>query len=130
MADTEGAGQAKQYANKLDIRFTYLTNGEGIYQVDMAIGEERYVSQYPSPDVLWDLSFSEQSGWRDHFAAVPYNDRGGTFLSRYYQDTAIDRVLEVIAKGKGRILLTLATGTGKTFVSGRDDDGNPAPYMT
>ena len=97
MADTEGVGQAKQYANKLDIRFTYSINGEGIYQVDMATSEETYVSQYPSPDALWDPTFSEQSEWRDHFAAVPYNDRGGTSQSRYYQDTAIDRVLEVIA---------------------------------
>ena len=70
MADTEGVGQAKQYASKLGVRFTYSTNGEGIYQIDMATGEETYVSQYPSPDALWDLTFSEQSEWRDRFPVV------------------------------------------------------------
>jgi len=117
MADTEGVGQAKQYASKLGVRFTYSTNGESIYQIDMATGEEIYVSQYPSPDALWDLTFSEQSEWRDRFAAVPYDDRGGTSQPRYYQDTAIDCVLEAIAEGESRILLTLATGTGKTFIA-------------
>ena len=59
----------------------------------------------------------KQNAWRDRFAAVPFEDRGGYFQSRYYQDIAIERVLEAIAANKPRILLTLATGTGKTFIA-------------
>src|SRR5713101_5429197 len=61
--------------------------------------------------------FAEANAWRDRFAAVPFEDRGGFFQPRYYQDIAIDRVLEAIAADKSRILLTLATGTGKTFIA-------------
>ena len=57
------------------------------------------------------------NAWRDRFAAVPFEDKGGYFQSRYYQDIAIERVLEAIAAEKQRILLTLATGTGKTFIA-------------
>jgi hypothetical protein len=55
--------------------------------------------------------------WRDRFAAIPFEDQGGTWQGRYYQDIAITRVLEAIAAGRDRILLTLATGTGKTFIA-------------
>jgi type I restriction enzyme, R subunit len=55
--------------------------------------------------------------WRDRFAAVPFEDKGGYIQGRYYQDIAIERVMEAIAAGKQRILLTLATGTGKTFIA-------------
>jgi type I restriction enzyme R subunit len=55
--------------------------------------------------------------WRDRFAAVPFEDKGGTWQGRYYQDIAITRVLEAIGSGQDRILLTLATGTGKTFIA-------------
>ena len=114
---TEGVGQAKNYAGKLAIRFTYSTNGQGIYGIDMVEGTEGEVSRYPTPDELWNLTFAEQNVWRDRFAAIPFEDRGGYFQSRYYQDIAIERVLESIAAGKQRILLTLATGTGKTFIA-------------
>ena len=114
---TEGVGQAKDYAGKLAIRFTYSTNGQGIYGIDMQEGTEGEVPQYPTPDELWNLTFAEQNAWRDRFAAVPFEDRGGYFQGRYYQDIAIERVLESIAAGKQRILLTLATGTGKTFIA-------------
>lgn len=114
---TEGVGQAKDYAQKLAIRYTYATNGQGIYALDMHTGHEGEVSKYPTPDELWTKTFAEQSAWRDRFAAVPFEDRGGYFQGRYYQDIAIERVLESIAAGKDRILLTLATGTGKTFVA-------------
>jgi type I restriction enzyme R subunit len=72
---------------------------------------------FPTPHELWNLTFAEQNAWRDRFAAVPFEDRGGYFQSRYYQDIAIERVLEAIAAGRDRILLTLATGTGKTFIA-------------
>ncbi len=117
LPDTEGLAQAKKYAAKLQTRFAYATNGAGIYQVDMTTGAEQYVSQYPTPDELWNRVFAEQNVWRDRFAAIPFEDKGGYWQARYYQDIAIRRVLEAIAAGQDRILLTLATGTGKTFIA-------------
>ena len=114
---TEGVAQAKQYAAKLAIRHTYSTNGQGIYAIDMATGSEGEVAAYPSPDTLWQMTFAEANAWRDRFAAIPFEDRGGTWQGRYYQDIAIGRVLDAIAGGRDRILLTLATGTGKTFIA-------------
>jgi type I restriction enzyme, R subunit len=118
---TEGVGQAKSYATKLAVRFAYATNGQKIYGIDMATGTEGDLAHYPSPDELWDLTFAEadvaDAVWRDRFAAIPFEDQGGTWQGRYYQDIAINRVLESIAAGRDRILLTLATGTGKTFIA-------------
>ena len=114
---TEGVGQAKSYAAKLAVRFTYATNGQAIYGIDMVSGAEGDVAQYPSPDDLWGLTFAEVNAWRDRFARIPFEDKGGTWQGRYYQDIAITRVLEAIAAGHDRILLTLATGTGKTFIA-------------
>ncbi|WP_322629114.1 EcoAI/FtnUII family type I restriction enzme subunit R [Halothiobacillus sp.] len=114
---TEGVGQAKDYSDKLAIRFAYSTNGQGIYGIDMQSGAEAEISHYPTPDELWAHTFATQNAWRDRFAAVPFEDRGGYFQSRYYQDIAIERVLAAIADHQSRILLTLATGTGKTFIA-------------
>ncbi|MCE5308961.1 MAG: DEAD/DEAH box helicase family protein [Acidobacteriales bacterium] len=114
---TEGVAQAKNYAGKMAIRHTYATNGQGIYGIDMQTGREGEISQYPTPDELWNMTFAAANAWRDRFAAVPFEDKGGFFLPRYYQDIAINRVLEAIAADKPRILLTLATGTGKTFIA-------------
>ena len=72
---------------------------------------------YPSPDDLWNLTFAKQNAWRDRFAAVPFEDKGGSHPSRYYQDIAVERVMQAMAEHKPRILLTLATGTGKTFIA-------------
>ena len=117
LPDTEGLGQAKKYAGKLQTRFAYSTNGVGIYQVDMTTGAEQYIAAYPTPDELWNVVFAEQNVWRDRFAVIPFEDRGGQWQARYYQDIAIRRVLEAIAARQSRILLTLATGTGKTFIA-------------
>jgi type I restriction enzyme R subunit len=114
---TEGVAQAKNYAGKLAIRFTYSTNGRGIYRIDMEEGTEGELPAFPTPDELWNLTFAEENAWRDRFAAVPFEDRGGYFQPRYYQDIAISRVMEAVAAGLERILLTLATGTGKTFIA-------------
>ena len=75
------------------------------------------LSAFPSPDALWAATFATQNAWRDRFAAVPFEDKGGYWQGRYYQDIAIDRVLAAIAQGQSRILLTLATSTGKTFIA-------------
>ena len=117
LPDTEGVGQAKKYAEKLQTRFAYSTNGAGIYQVDMTTGAEQYVTGYPTPDELWNRVFAQRNVWRDRFAAIPFEDKGGYWQARYYQDIAIRRALEAIAAGQNRILLTLATGTGKTFIA-------------
>ncbi|HJN07148.1 MAG TPA: DEAD/DEAH box helicase family protein [Pirellulaceae bacterium] len=114
---TEGVAQAKNYADKLAVRFTYSTNGQGIYGIDMQEGIEGELPHFPTPDELWNLTFAEANAWRDRFAVVPFEDRGGYFQGRYYQDIAIERTLEAIAGGQDRILLTLATGTGKTFIA-------------
>jgi type I restriction enzyme R subunit len=114
---TEGVAQAKDYATKLALRWAYATNGQGIYGIDMQTGKEGEESRYPTPDELWNMTFAEANAWRDRFSAVPFEDRGGYFLPRYYQDIAIERVMEAIANDRQRILLTLATGTGKTFIA-------------
>ena len=114
---TEGVGQAKDYAQKMSIRYTYATNGKGIYEIDMETGAERNVPHYPTPQELWDRTFAVQNTWRDLFAAVAPHDKGGMYDGRFYQTTAIEKSLEAIAAGRDRILLTLATGTGKTMIA-------------
>jgi type I restriction enzyme R subunit len=114
---TLGVAQAKDYAGKLAIRFTYASNGQGIYAIDMQTGQEGETPHYPTPDQLWNLTFATPNAWRDRFAAIPFEDRGGYFRGRYYQDIAVERVLAALAEGRDRILLTLATGTGKTFIA-------------
>ncbi len=113
---SEGVGQAKDYAERLQTRFGYATNGKQIYRIDMATGEEGLVDRWPTPQELWDATFAEADIWRDRFAAVPY-ETGGKFEPRYYQYNAIEKSLAAIASGRDRILLTLATGTGKTCVA-------------
>ena len=116
-AVTEGVAQAKDYAGKLAVRFTYATNGQGIYGIDMQTGKEGEVAAYPTPDELWAMTFAEANAWRDRFAVVPFEDKGGSHPGRYYQDIAVERVMQAIADNRRRILLTLATGTGKTFIA-------------
>lgn len=122
---TDGVGQAKDYAQRLHIRYTYSTNGKEIYAIDMDEGVEKDVSCYPTPEELWRMTFPEPeteeaakiAEWEEKFAEIPFEDRGGTWQPRYYQENAVNKVLEAVAKGQNRILLTLATGTGKTAIS-------------
>ena len=114
---TEGVQQAKDYADRLQVRFAYATNGLKIYQIDTKTGVERDVETFPTPDDLWGMIYEEENEWRDRFAAVPFEDKSGTWEARYYQHNAITNVLEAIAEGRDRILLTMATGTGKTFIA-------------
>jgi type I restriction enzyme, R subunit len=115
--DTEGVGQAKDYASRLQARFAFSTNGRTIYRIDMETGVEGQVESYPSPEELWVLTFAVANAWRDRFADVPYEDHGGQWGARYYQHNAVENALEAIAAGRNRILLTLATGTGKTAIA-------------
>ncbi|MEK7598030.1 MAG: DEAD/DEAH box helicase family protein [Patescibacteria group bacterium] len=114
---TEGFGQAKDYSTKLQIQFAYSTNGKEIYQVDMKTGKEDDVLNFPTPEELWNKVFSDQNEWKEKFTTVPYEDIGGTKKMRYYQEIAVNNTLSAIAENKQRILLTLATGTGKTFIA-------------
>ena len=113
----EGVGQAKDYAEKLQVRFAFASNGRGVYQIDMRSGQEADVPAFPSPDELWALTFAEANHWRDRFAKIPFEAEGGRWQPRYYQEIAIRRTLDAIAHGRDRILLTLATGTGKTSIA-------------
>ena len=113
----EGVAQAKLYAEKLNLETAYATNGREIYSICMKSGKEGLVSEFLSPDELWNKTFAEQNEWRDKFAAVPFEDKSGSWEPRYYQEIAINNALEAVASGKDRILLTLATGTGKTAIA-------------
>jgi type I restriction enzyme, R subunit len=113
----EGVMQAKQYAEKLQLETTYSSNGKAIYQICMKTGKEGLVANFLSPEELWNKTFAEQNEWREKFANVPFEDKSGTWQLRYYQEIAVQRALEVIASGKDKLLLTLATGTGKTAIA-------------
>src|SRR5450631_394052 len=114
---TEGVAQGKNYAARLEIRHAYSTNGHGVYAVDMETGTEGPVAHFPTPAELWKVVFTQPDTWRDRFAAVPYPDKSGTWDIRFYQEIAIKRVLESIEAGRDRVLLALATGTGKTSIA-------------
>lgn len=113
----DGVGQAKEYAKRLDTQTTFATNGTSIYQICMKTGAEGTVERYPTPEELWNKTFSEANEWRDKLNRQPMNLNGGQWQPRYYQENAINRTTNAIANGKQRILLTMATGTGKTAVA-------------
>lgn len=110
----EGVTQAKDYANKLGITYTYATNGIDIYEMNMQTGKEGYVSSFPTPDQIWNYIYADHNSWKEKFASVPLE---GEFGKRYYQEIAVNRVVNAIAEEKTRMLLTLATGTGKTSIA-------------
>lgn len=124
----EGVMQAKKYAQKLQLETTYSSNGKSIYQICMKTGEESLVADFLSPEQLWNKTYTGSAStavtvykpeqeWFIKFADVPFEDKSGTWQLRYYQEIAIQRVVEAIANNKDRILLTLATGTGKTAIA-------------
>lgn len=117
LAVGEGVAQAKLYAQKLNLDTTYSTNGKEIYQICLKTGEEKLVDDFLSPQALWDKTYSDQNDWRDKFASIPFEDKSGTWQLRYYQEIAVKNTLEAIVQNKDRILLTLATGTGKTAIA-------------
>ncbi|MBU6339150.1 MAG: DEAD/DEAH box helicase family protein [Rickettsiales bacterium] len=113
----EGVAQAKIYAQKLNIDYTYASNGREIYQISMKSGAEGNVENFPTPDELWNQTFLDHNAWRNKFAEIPFENIGGSKDVRYYQEIAVNKTLDAVAKEKQRILLTLATGTGKTFIA-------------
>ena len=114
----DGIAQVKDYAERLDTPMAFSSNGIDWYQINMTTGSEGEMEgDFPSPQQLWDMKFTDHYEWRDRFADVPFEDDGGKWQPRYYIVRAIDAALESIAKGNRRILLTLATGTGKTSIA-------------
>jgi type I restriction enzyme R subunit len=113
----DGVAQAIEYAQRLNLKTTFATNGNEIYRISLTTSEQGTVDRFPSPQELWDETFAVENEWRDKFAAEPYNDVGGSKPARFYQENAVESVMDAIAEGRDRILLTLATGTGKTFIA-------------
>ena len=113
----EGVAQAKLYAQKLELSYTFAANGKEIYEICLANGKEGAVAKFPTPDELWQRVFGDVSEWQAKFNSIPFENVYGDAQQRYYQEIAVNRVMDAIANGKQRVLLTLATGTGKTFIA-------------
>lgn len=112
---TDGVAQAKLYADLLNVRYTYATNGDKIYQIDMETGKEGEVESYPTPEELWKMTFKKDNELFNLLSFVPFNiDK---YRPRYYQENSVNAVMEALSNGAKRILLTLATGTGKTYIA-------------
>lgn len=113
-----GLGQAKDYAQILGLKFAYSTNGTGIVEFDFTQGTERDLNSFPSPVELWQR-YQQADGLGDEQAdklLAPYHPQPDR-TPRYYQDVAINRVVQAVLQGKKRILVTMATGTGKTVTA-------------
>lgn len=113
----EGVAQAKDYAQKLQIDDTYSANGLEIYHIDMDSAMEGLVENFHSPSELWNKANPKPNEWKEEFSESPYETRGGTMGGRFYQEVAVDNTMDAVAEKRNRILLTLATGTGKTFIA-------------
>lgn len=117
-----GLQQGMGYAKSLDIPFAYSSNGKGFVEHDFLTGKERAftMDEFPSPAALW-ARYSKAKGlehpYSQEIVTAPYYQEHGANRPRYYQCIAINRTLEAIAQGKSRILLVMATGTGKTFTA-------------
>ena len=122
---SEGVTQAKEYAEKLKVLNTYSSNGNEIYEIQYSVNEvgqtfiksEKLIEKFPSPDELWERTFIKRKEWSDKFDAINFKSYQDSTEPRYYQEIAINRALDAIANNKKRILLTLATGTGKTVIA-------------
>ena len=119
----DGMQQGIHYAEILDVPFVYSSNGSGFLEHDMISGKERelYLNEFPSPEELWKRMIHEKkiSDDVEDIIREPYHIDNGQKpkIPRYYQRIAINRTIEAIANGKNRILLVMATGTGKTFTA-------------
>jgi len=114
----QGLQQAKDYAEILGLRFAYATNGHGILEFDYITGQEREIEAFPTPDELWARLTGAESlapETAEKLLTPAYHLGGKT--PRYYQEIAINRAVQAVLQGDPRVLLTMATGTGKTFVA-------------
>ena len=117
LSHTEGVAQAIRDGQKLGLPFAFTTNGQKIRQINLLNGKEEDISSFPTPDELWAMIHEPIDLLRDQFRAIPFESKGGTEPVRYYQQLAVEKVLEGISRGDKRLLLTLATGTGKTKIA-------------
>lgn len=112
----DGLQQSINYAQKLKIDFVYATNGDKIYEHSLIEGNGRWIDSYPTPDELFNKKFGQIDTKKEQTITCPFHIEGN-MKPRFYQQIAVQKSIEVIASGKDRILLTLATGTGKTYIS-------------
>ena len=116
-----GIQQGIDYAQTLNIPFVYSSNGKGFYEHDLLTGTEREIGleEFPTPTELWRRYRKAQNitDEQEDKILAPYYDDGSGRTPRYYQRIAINRTIEAIAKGQDRILLVMATGTGKTYTA-------------
>ncbi|MFA7151105.1 MAG: DEAD/DEAH box helicase family protein [Candidatus Paceibacterota bacterium] len=114
-----GMQQAKEYAERLDILFAYSTNGHQIEEFDFVLNTQKTIEAFPTRDELYQRYLTAKSLNNESVAplATTYNKQTFNANPRYYQQVAIRRALEAITKGQKRILLNLATGTGKTTIA-------------
>lgn len=113
---TKGLQQAIDYAQKLKVKFVFATNGERFYQFDMDSGTGDYIDDFPTLESLFFESVDNLTTLKKQLLSIPFYLTGDK-QPRYYQEIAVNRAVEAIADDKKRILLTLATGTGKTFIA-------------
>jgi len=118
---SHGIQQAMDYALDLDIPFAYSSNGTGFYEHDMITGIEKEISmeEFPTPEELWNRYIQEKELTEEQLKVItePYYFMSAYKTPRYYQRIAINKTIEAVAKGQNRILLVMATGTGKTFTA-------------
>ena len=122
---SHGLQQAMEYARMLDVPFAYSSNGDGFYEHDYLTGKERELSldEFPTEEELLARLMSEAndgSGLNDDVRKIidqPYYSSQNTYPPRYYQRVAINRAVEEVASGKDRLLIVMATGTGKTYTA-------------
>jgi type I restriction enzyme R subunit len=121
----DGLQQAMEYAEILGLRFAFSTNGHGIVEHDYTTGKQQSVDRFPSPDELWRRLRASEGLTDDHVAddlLFPFNRElrnpdGSIKTPRYFQEIAIHRAVQAVLQGNRRILITMATGSGKTFVA-------------
>lgn len=110
--------QAMMYAEMLKLKFAYATNGHGLIEHDYFTGRERNLQTYPSPDQLWQRYQAGQALTPDMGKRLLTPENHHVNMGeRYYQQIAVNRIVEAILLGKKRVLITMATGTGKTAVA-------------
>ncbi|EAI6684874.1 DEAD/DEAH box helicase [Campylobacter coli] len=112
----DGLSQGIEYAKTLNVPFVYSTNGDKIYEYDLRVSRGEYIENFPSPNELFQRVYGNLKEWQYKLLTqrelyIPQK------TLRYYQKIAVDKVIEALINGKDRILLTLATGTGKTTIA-------------
>ena len=112
----DGLQQSINYAQKLKIDYVYSTNGKKIYEHCLIDGKGNYIENYPSPNELFKRKFGLMDDKKENIVTQPFHIEG-SMKPRFYQQIAVQKTIEAIANGKNRVLLTLATGTGKTYIA-------------